>query len=201
MNQPTHQIGVKGRGRSDRDAVRQDNLDRDERRIASPEMLPETKFGEAEMRRVSMVTRDEIVAALRRRYVSSGRVDRNRILDEFAAVTGFHRKHAMRLLRQERPASKRERLDRRLYDDATREALVMLWEASDRICSRRLKVLIPFLLDAMERHGHALPSPDVRTKLTAISAAMIDRALDRKNVRPPARRKASIPAVRQSIPI
>lgn len=153
------------------------------------------------MRRVSMATRDEIVAALQRRYVSSGREERGRILDEFAAVTGFHRKHAMRLLRPERPTPKRERLDRRLYNDATREALVLLWEASDRICSRRLKVLIPLLLDAMERHGHALPSPDIRTKLIAMSAATIDRALDRKNVRPPTRRKTSVPSVRRSIPI
>ena len=46
-----------------------------------------------------MVTRDELVVVLRERYALSGRAERGRILDEFAAVTGFHRKHAMRLLR------------------------------------------------------------------------------------------------------
>ncbi|MFW7269277.1 ISNCY family transposase [Gluconacetobacter sp. Hr-1-5] len=153
------------------------------------------------MRRVSMATRDEIVAALRGRYAKSGRIDRRRILDEFTAVTGFHRKHAMRILRMERPAVRKERVDRRLYDDTTREALVMLWEVSDRICSRRLKALIPVLLDAMERHGHALPAPDVRAKLITMSAATIDRALNRKNVRPPTRRKAGVPSVRRDIPI
>ena len=30
----------------------------------------------------------------------------------------------------------------------------MLWEASDRICGKRLKALLPSLMDAMERHGH-----------------------------------------------
>jgi hypothetical protein len=28
----------------------------------------------------------------------------------------------------------------------------MLWEASDRICGKRLKPLIPTLVEAMERH-------------------------------------------------
>src|SRR5262252_3675225 len=51
------------------------------------------------MRRISMAARDELVAAIARRYAQGDRAERGRILDEFAAVTGFHRKHAMRLLR------------------------------------------------------------------------------------------------------
>jgi len=46
-----------------------------------------------------MATRDELVAAIAGRYVQGDRSERGRILDEFTAVTGFHRKHAMRLLR------------------------------------------------------------------------------------------------------
>ena len=48
---------------------------------------------------VSMATRDELVEAVAQRYAGSGRNEKTRILDEFVAVTGFHRKHAMRLLR------------------------------------------------------------------------------------------------------
>lgn len=47
------------------------------------------------MRRVTMATRDELVIAVRERYANSERGERIRILDEFVAVTGFHRKHAM----------------------------------------------------------------------------------------------------------
>jgi hypothetical protein len=43
-----------------------------------------------------MVARDELVAAIAARYAQGDRAERGRILDEFAAVTGFHRKHAMR---------------------------------------------------------------------------------------------------------
>jgi hypothetical protein len=51
------------------------------------------------MGRISMATRDELVMAVARRYVLGNRMERGRILDEFAAVMGHHRKHAMRLLR------------------------------------------------------------------------------------------------------
>ena len=46
-----------------------------------------------------MATRDELVRAVSERYGGASREERGRILDEFAAVTGLHRKHAVRLLR------------------------------------------------------------------------------------------------------
>src|ERR671927_889159 len=125
-----------------------------------------------------MATRDELVAAVVEQYRQSGRYDKTRILDEFVAVTGFHRKHAMRLLRGGSSGRRtRPRPERRLYDEAVREALIVIWEASDRICGKRLKALAPILVDAMERHGHLHLAPEVRARLLAISAATIDRAL------------------------
>ena len=126
-----------------------------------------------------MATRDELVEALSRRYGASGREEKTRILNEFVAVTGFHRKHAMRLLRGDSTAraGATSRPARRLYDDAVREALVVLWEASDRICGKRLKPLLPTLVEAMERHGHLDLADDVRCGLLSMSAATIDRSL------------------------
>src|SRR6266568_2024118 len=90
------------------------------------------------MRRISMTTRDELVAAIAARYAQGDRIERGRILDEFAAVTGFHRKHAMRLLRAGQPNRRSgPRPGRRVYDDAVREALIVVWEASDRVCGTR----------------------------------------------------------------
>jgi hypothetical protein len=57
----------------------------------------------AEMGRISMATRDELVGALAGRYAASNRKERDRILDEVAAVSGLHRKHAIRLLRAWQP--------------------------------------------------------------------------------------------------
>jgi hypothetical protein len=58
-----------------------------------------------------------------------------------------------------------------------RTALIVVWEASDRICGKRLKPLVPLLVEAMERHGHLRLKSEVRRQLLAMSAATIDRAL------------------------
>lgn len=48
-----------------------------------------------------MATRKELVEALRARYRSVPPVEKVKILDEFVALTGYHRKHAIRVLREE----------------------------------------------------------------------------------------------------
>lgn len=157
------------------------------------------------MGRISMATRDELVAAVAGRYARSSRAERGRILDEFAAVTGLHRKHAVRLLRAGEPSRRSgPRPRRRVYDDAVREALVVLWEASDRICGKRLRPLVPVLVESMERHNHLRLAPEVRAGLLAMSAATIDRAL--REVRGRAgggarRRAAPSAAVRRGVPV
>jgi hypothetical protein len=52
--------------------------------IASPEML---LWAEVKMRRVSMGTRDGLLAAISERYKSSKRVEKSLIIDEFAGAT------------------------------------------------------------------------------------------------------------------
>ena len=152
-----------------------------------------------------MGTRDELLAAVAARYRAATRTEKGRILTEFAEISGYHRKHAERLLRREHVVDRsRPRPARRVYDQAVREALVVLWEASDRICGKRLKPLIPLLVPAMERHGHLALDEEVRARLLEISAATIDRVLapvravgsgDRR------RRTAHSSAVRRSVPI
>lgn len=152
-----------------------------------------------------MTTRDEIVNALARRYAVVEKAEKTRTLDEFVAITGMHRKHAMRLLRSGPSCGASEaRVGRRIYDEAIREALVVVWEASDRICGKRLKALMPTLVEAMERHGHLKLGPDIRAGLLAMSAATIDRSL--REVREQAggrrrRRTAPPSSIRGSIPV
>jgi hypothetical protein len=47
------------------------------------------------------------------------------------------------------------------------------WEASDRICGKRLKPLLPMLVSALERHGHLTLESTVRVRLLAASAARL----------------------------
>jgi hypothetical protein len=148
-----------------------------------------------------MATRKELTTALAERYRSANREDKGRILDEFTGLTGMHRKHAMRLL-SGKPHSSKRRVRHRIYEETERNALVLLWEAGDRVCGKRLKALMPILLDSMERHGHIELAPEIRSKLLSMSAATIDRALRpirERNGRP--RRRPAANALRRSIPV
>jgi len=120
----------------------------------------------------------DLAAVLRERYSASTRDAKSRILDEFVKTSGYHRKYALRLLSHQAisPACAVP-IRRRVYDDAVKEALVVLWEASDRICGKRLKAILPELLKSLESHNHLKLEPHVRALLLAVSAASIDRLL------------------------
>ena len=151
-----------------------------------------------------MTTRKELTEALRARYSSAPLSDRIKILDEFVALTGYHRKHAIRVLGKQDTEAGSAPVRNRLYDEAVRQALTMLWEAADRVCGKRLKALIPTLIDAMERHGHLDLDPVVRSKLLQVSAATIDRALApaRKHIDGQRKRRKGVgAAIRRSIPV
>ena len=157
------------------------------------------------MGKMSTAARTELVNALARRYAVGTRAEKSRILDEFEVATGFHRKHAMRVLRLGATVRRAEgRTGRRIYDEAVRDALVVLWEASDRICGKRLKALVPTLVEAVERHRHLKLGPETLAGLLAMSAATIDRSL--RKVREQAggrrrRRTAPPSSIRRSIPV
>ena len=100
------------------------------------------------------------------------------------------------------PSGPRRR--RRVYDDAVREALILVWEASDRVCGKRLRPLIPILVESMERHGHLKLAPEVGSGLLAMSAATIDRSLCKVKEQATGggrRRSASSTGVRRSVPV
>jgi hypothetical protein len=150
-----------------------------------------------------MATRNELLTALRARYGGCEREQKGHILDEFVAISGYHRKHAMRLLRSRTETEAKASNRRRIYNEAVRAALVVLWEASDRVCGKRLRPLVPLLLEAMERHGHLDLAPEVRAGLISMSAATMDRVLKetKAGTRGSRRKGVASTVLRRSIPI
>ncbi|MBF5089847.1 transposase family protein [Novosphingobium sp. NBM11] len=155
------------------------------------------------MRKVSMATRRELIEAVGARYRSADRASKGKVLDEFVAITGFHRKHAMRLLRAEPLIRETTRPERRIYNEAVRGALLVLWEASDRLCGKRLRPLIPILIEAMEGHGHLDLDPAIKARLLQMSPATIDRILRiaKGNNQKVRRRGVAGSELRRSVPI
>lgn len=128
-------------------------------------------------KQISRATRKELVGALRERYEAGSQTEKGRVLDEFVSVTGYHRKYAIRLMNGAGSQGKRSRARPRIYDEAVRQALVVLWEASDRVCGKRLRPLLPILVNSLEKHGHLNLDESVRERVLAVSAASIDRLL------------------------
>jgi hypothetical protein len=155
-------------------------------------------------KRLSGLARRELIVAVRGRYSTSAPSVKREILREFVAITGYHRKSAIRILNDIGDASGAAiPLQRpRLYDDAFCSTLIVLWEASDRVCGKRLRALLPLLVPALERHGHLALEPSARIKLLAVSAATIDRLLAEARGLCARRRVRRAPtALRRSVPI
>ena len=105
---------------------------------------------------------------------------KGRILDEAERVTGYHRKALIRLLRGSGKAStsvSQRRGRPRHYGPEVAEALRVVWEASGRICSRRLHPFVGELAEVLKRHGEQRLEPQVETQLRSMSPATIDRLL------------------------
>ncbi|SCB51824.1 hypothetical protein GA0061098_101672 [Bradyrhizobium shewense] len=115
----------------------------------------------------------ETTSALAKHYRASGQLEKERISDEFCAVTGRHRQHAIRAL----SGSAVPRRRGRSYRAFIHVALIVLWDACDRLCSKRLVAMIPFLLPGLERQGKLKHSADERWEVLKVSAATIDRLL------------------------
>jgi hypothetical protein len=157
------------------------------------------------MSEISAEAREELIRAVAGRYREAVSREKVRILDEFVALTGYNRKHAIRLLNRieaVRTVPKHGRS--RLYDEAVRQTLIVLWEAADRVCGKRLRPLLPVLVPALERHGHLHLDARVREQVFAVSAATIDRMLTEQRAATAGRRRPrsmTAPGVRRSIPV
>jgi len=120
----------------------------------------------------------EYVEAIRSRYKKATKEDKGKMLDEMTQVTGLHRKAAIRVLNrldQSRAGKRRGRP--REYGEVVSEALRVVWEASDRLCSKRLKPFLPEMVRVLRRNGEQQIDASVEMKLCQMSSSTIDRLL------------------------
>ena len=127
-----------------------------------------------------MDTRLQLLQALKTRYQAASKSEKTRILEEFILISGYHRKSAIRLLNGAVTSGNQRRRSaaaRSVYGAAVQQALIVFWEASDRLCGKRLKALLPQLIPAMEKHGHLSLNPALREQPLKVSASSIDHLL------------------------
>jgi len=120
----------------------------------------------------------EYAEELKKRYFGASRKDKGKMLDEFTQVTGLHRKAAIRMLNR----SSRSRVSKRggrprKYGVVVAEALKEVWEASDRLCSKRLQPFLPEMIRVLRRHGEQKINTAMERQLCRMSPSTIDRLL------------------------
>jgi hypothetical protein len=127
--------------------------------------------------KMSQSGKRELVERLRHRYLQAGRKEKTKILDEFTAVTGLHRKSAIRVLRQGYERSRERRGRKRQYSGTVVASLVAIWRICGCICGKRLQPFLPEMVSVLERHGELALDEQSRALLLQMSAATIDRRL------------------------
>jgi hypothetical protein len=132
-------------------------------------MMKDTKMSQASKR--------EVVERLRPRYLHASRAEKTKIPDEFVALSGMHRKSAIRLLGHGYQGGRERRGRKRLYTGAVVAALADIWHICGCICGKRLQLFLGEMARVLERHGELVLDEETRALLLQISAATIDRKL------------------------
>ena len=157
---------------------------------------------------VQRQSKQEYMARMQRRYLKATKREKSTLLDEVIEVTGYHRRHAVRVLRHGRfPDPKLAQLAAaqglappgrrlpsrggggggggrspgrpRVYSSVVVGALHIAAEASNWLCGKRLAPFLEELVPALEAEGELRLAGEDRTQLLAMSARTIDRRLRR----------------------
>src|SRR5512139_2697837 len=141
-------------------------------------------IGENASRRSNMMSlksKNELLEVVRPRYLKASKFEKQRILDEFTSATGYHRKHAIRVLRNKVQAQnhlkRKTKIYRKVYDGKVVQALEQIWEIYGHICSKRLQPYLPEAIRVLERCQEIELSEETKELLLKISSASIDRCL------------------------
>ena len=137
---------------------------------------------------MSLASRRELLAVVAPRYRAAHGQERTRMLEEFVASTGYHRKYALVLLNH--PVTKvpvhkpRQRV--RHYSFVVQQALITCWRVANGICSKRLVPYLPELVAVLERVGELHLDADTKARLLALSPATADRLVhaERQRAKP-----------------
>jgi hypothetical protein len=129
---------------------------------------------------MSSRSKREYLEAIYLRYKSASRKKKAIILDEFCAACGYHRKHAIRLLRKFtrfiKPKLKKRGKPSFYSKETILKPLKKIWLSANLPCSKRLKAVLPLWLPWYAQEYGNLPI-EVTEALIAISPATIDRLL------------------------
>jgi hypothetical protein len=104
---------------------------------------------------MSLTSKHELLETIRPRYLKASKAEKQKILDEFTLATGYHRKYAIRVFKNQ--VQVRNHLKRKtktyqaIYRGEVVQVLEQIWEIYGRICSKRLQPILPEAIRVLER--------------------------------------------------
>jgi hypothetical protein len=130
---------------------------------------------------MSLKSKRELVEVVQPRYLKASKPEKQKILDEFTSTTGYHRKYAIRVLKNQRQVQNHLKRNTKTYKAIYRgevvQVLEQIWEIYGQLCSKRLQPFLPEALNVLERCKEIELSNDTKELLLKISSASIDRCL------------------------
>lgn len=130
---------------------------------------------------MNMTTKQDIFREKLHEYLQTSKERKGLILDAVCAITGAHRKAAIRRFRtlQLRPQSWKGRRGRKpVYGLRLISLLRELWEMSGRICAERLHPIMPEYIRILKRDAMWRYDEERTTLLLRASKATIKRRID-----------------------
>lgn len=136
---------------------------------------------------MDMQAKHQLTLSVLPRYLRANKEAKKRILDEYCANTGYHRKHAIRKLKEYqlthgirwKKPGKHSRKRGKVYDIRVEAALATLWNAYDRICAERIHPNIGEMVQKLSAFGVLKLDPITEAKVTHISLGTLKRLLRR----------------------
>jgi hypothetical protein len=125
---------------------------------------------------MSKKSKREYLLAIRERYRQAAKPVKTEILNEFCSVCHYERKHAIKLLHQDRRTFKKKPGPTVKYDESVITVLKKIWFTAEQPCSKRLKEVLSLWLPHYIK-TIARVAPKTKAKLLIISSATIDRIL------------------------
>jgi hypothetical protein len=133
---------------------------------------------------MSKRSKQELTKEIHPRYLNASKADKEKILDEFTAATGYHRKYAIKLLKHGLKRKGYKMVGRKKkYQGEVVDVLEKIWETCGRICSKRFHPFIPEMVSVLEREGELSCHPETKTLLLSMSRSTIDRCLKKARYR------------------
>ena len=127
----------------------------------------------------------EYVARQRDRYEKADRTEKGTMLDEVEAVTGYHRKSAVRLVSVRSREAKGGRVGRPVeYGAEVASAAREVHEAAGGIGARRLHLFVGEMASRLAAFGELEMTAETEAHLRRASAATLERLLAASRGRP-----------------